>query len=154
MSLSFPVNPSTMCLHVHAHLSLRAPVCVRTGIVCVVYRTKVVECRCAHACVARMGYHKTQHHHLPLPDLTQLWTLLPWQSIRIIYPARSLSFRLMHRGVKHLVMLNHSGAQHARSHLEWQHKARDGADRLRGRNTTSPLGRAREGAGGGVENEG
>lgn len=56
-------------------------------------------------------------------DLTQPWTLLPRRSIRIICLTPSLSSRLMHGGVKHLVMLNHSGGeQYASSHPEWQHR--------------------------------
>lgn len=90
-----------------------------------VYRAQVDACRCAHACVNARTVTSIQDWRLPPSDLTQPWTLLLLRSIRIIYPTLSLPSRLMHRGVKHLVMLNHSGAQHARSHPEWQHTARE-----------------------------
>ncbi len=136
MSVSFSVNPSVMslpppCAHVYAQMLVCVPVHVHTGIVCV-YVCVFIECRwygmqvCTCMCVC-MDCHRIQDHRLPPSDLTQPWTLLPLRSIRIIYPTPSLSSRLMHGGVKHLVMLNHSGAQHARSHPEWQHRAREGA---------------------------
>lgn len=107
------------------------PVCTyactyRCG-VCVIYWAQVVACRCAHACEYAWIDTDSRTVGLHPSDLTQPWTLLPLRSIRIIYPTPSLSSRLMHGGVKHLVMLNHSGAQHARSHPEWQHRAGEGA---------------------------
>lgn len=89
--------------------------------------------------------------HVAPSDLTQPWTLPPLRSIRIIYPLPSLPSRLMHRGVKHLVMLNHSRAQHARNHPEWQHGTREAANwgkkchiALRERKRGSGGGRARQ----------
>lgn len=112
MSVSFSVKPAMM----------RAQCwCVKTGIIGVYIEHEAAACRCAHAC--RM--HGLSRGPGPF-DLTQPWTLLPWRSIRIIYPTPSLSSRLMHGGVKHLVMLNHSGGggQYARSHPEWQRRGR------------------------------
>lgn len=122
------VNPSVMSLSVCTDVSVCTCTCT--------YRYSMCTCMCPYwaqvvawcRCVC-MGCHRIQDHRLPPSDLTQPWTLLPLRSIRIIYPTPSLSSRLMHRGVKHLVMLNHSGAQHARSHPEWQHRAGEGCGR-------------------------
>jgi len=89
-----------------------------------------------------MDCHRIHGRRLPPSDLTQPWTMLPLRSIRIVYPTPSLSSRLIHGGVKHLVMLNHSGAQHARSHPEWQ-----GGGRLRDEIPHRPQGKE-EGEGG------
>lgn len=122
MSVSFSVNPSV--IDVCTNVTVCTWTCTYRYMCMYVYILSAGGCMQVCTC---MDCHRIQDHRLPPSDLTQPWTLLPLRSIRIIYPTPSLSSRLMHGGVKHLVMLNHSGAQHARSHPEWQHRARDRA---------------------------
>lgn len=116
----FPsIHPWSLLTHVCTNIA-----CTYRYSMCVcmcIYWAQVVACRCAHAWIVTGSR--------TVADLTQPWTLLPLRSIRIIYPTPSLSSRLMHGGVKHLVMLNHSGARRARSHTEWQHRAGEAAGR-------------------------
>lgn len=118
-----------MCTCVCTNVPVCTCTCTYRCGVCVIYWAQVVVCRCAHACAYAWIDTDSRNVGLHPSDLTQPWTLLRLRSIRIIYPTPSLSSRLMHGGVKHLVMLNHSGAQHARSHPEWQHRAGEGAGR-------------------------
>lgn len=124
MSVSFP------WFHVWFRLSMSVctnpPLHVKTGEICV-FVEQVDAGEHLHLVYARTVTGLRPVHCFFPSDLTQQWTLLPLRSIRIIYSTPSLSSRLMHGGVKHLVMLNHSGAQHARSHPEWQ--ARQGREK-------------------------
>lgn len=85
--------------------------------------------RCADACAYAWIVSRSTLCHRPPSDLTPSWTLPRPRSIRIVYPTPSPPSRLMHGGVKHLIMLNHSGAQHASNYPEWQHMAREMAGR-------------------------
>lgn len=85
--------------------------------------------RCADACAYAWIVSRSTLCHRPPSDLTPAWTLPRPRSIRIVYPTPSPPSRLMHGGVKHLIMLNHSGAQHASNYPEWQHMAREMAGR-------------------------
>lgn len=92
-------------------------------------------CTCmSHTCVVA----RTRTAAVSTFDLTQPWTLLPWRSIHIVYPTPSLSSRLMHGGVKHLVMLNHSWGNSMLGAIQSDSTATEGGGR---RNTISPSGR-------------
>lgn len=137
MSLNFSNNISSMtsCAHMCMHKSqhLHPYFYVKGAMlfgVCI-YKACVGD-RCTRECV---------DWRFALLNLTQTWTFCcpcdPYVSFTHCPPS---CLALMQGGVKHLVMLNHSRAPHARSHPEWQRRTRE-PGRLRGEMPHRPQGK-------------